>query len=284
MSAAARSASARGGFLSRLTRGAAACLALAACGCQTMPLRPLPKGDPRPAARLARWTAEVAGRQALRGSARLAVDAPHGAADGGALHVRSRQRVVLARPARMRVEVQGLLGTTLAVLTVDDTRYAWFEAGSRHFESGPVRDGLLWDLVRLDLTPAEAVDVILGARELSGGLPVTGAWDAGDGVVRIAFGRADGSARRSLDLDDHARLRRLAVVGDGVSPGWEARFDDYATVSGTPLAHRITVETDSGTRAVLSLADVELNPPLTPDIFTLQGLAPEGVVPEGEGG
>ena len=145
--------------MTRILRGAALGLALLWVGCQAPPLRRLPEGDPRTQALLARFTSRVADRKALRSSARLSVDSEREGPGGAPLRVRSKQRVVLARPARLRVEVLGLLGTTLAVLTVDDEEYAWFESESRHFESGPVHDALLWDVVRLDLTPAEAVEV-----------------------------------------------------------------------------------------------------------------------------
>lgn len=262
-------------------RGVALGLVFVLVGCQAPPLRRLPEGDSRVDVLLARFNAHVAERLALRSSARLSVDSERDGVGGAPLRVRSKQRVVLARPARLRVEVQGLLGTTLAVLTVDDEEYAWFESESRHFESGPVHDALLWDLVRLDLTPAEAVEVILGAPQLADDLIVLGAWDVGGGVTRIALGEPGGTPSRSIDLDDRARLLRFAVFGDAKQPVWEARFDDYTLVSGSPLARRIRIETGAGTLAVLSLSDVELNPPLVPDIFRLEQAA---LGLEGEGG
>ncbi len=262
-------------------RGAALGLAFVLVGCQAPLLRRLPAGDPRADALLARFTTRVSERLAMRSSARLSVDSEREGPDGVPLRVRSKQRVVLARPARLRVEVQGLLGTTLAVLTIDDEEYAWFESESRHFESGPVYDALLWNMVGLDLTPAEAVEVVLGAPRVAGEFVVLAAWDLGGGVTRIALGEPGGAPTRSIDLDDRARLLRFAVFGDTKLPVWEARFDDYALVSGSPLARRIRIETGSGTHAVLSLSNVELNPPLTPDIFRLERVA---LGLEGEGG
>lgn len=261
----------------RWSHGTAFGLALALCACQTTPpLRPLPEGDPRPDSLLSRWMSSVADRVALRGRARLSVDFER-AVNGAPLHMRSKQRVVLARPAQLRVEVEGLLGTTLAVLAVGEEEYAWFESESRRYESGAVHDALLWNVVGLDLTPAEAVGVILGAPQMDPGLRLLGAWDAGAGVTRLALGEPGGEPTRSLDLDAEARLRRFAVLPDAAAFGWEADFDDYALVSGRPLARRVTIETEDGTRAVLSLSDVELNPALSPDIFRFER-------PGGEGG
>ena len=58
---------------------------------------------------------------------------------------------------------------------------------------------------------------------------------------------------------------------------WEARFDSYAPVGGTPFAHRITLEFPATqTRAELSLSDVELNPPLADELFRLRAPASGG--------
>jgi outer membrane biogenesis lipoprotein LolB len=253
----------------------AAAVGLAACTTPT--LRPLPADDPRPAALLERWSASVADRRALRGIARLAVDATR--PDGEPLRLRSKQRVVLARPDRLRVEVQGFLGTTLAVLTVDQQRYALLQTEDRHFESGEAYPGLLRDVVGLDLATRDAVDLILG--DPGGGRPlrVGSAFALGDDVTRVELAGADGQGgRRSLDLDSQARLRRWAVRDARGSLRWRATFDDYAPVAGSPVAHRVLLELPSAS-AVLALSAVELNPALDPDIFRL-----DPIVSAAEGG
>jgi hypothetical protein len=224
---------------------------------------------------LARWQSQVEERTSLRGSARLSVDAAP-SADGEQVHVRSRQRVVLARPARLRVEVQGLIGTTLAVLAVDEQDYAFFDADSRRFESGPVHPHLLWSVVRLDLTPREAVGLLLGAPELPESARILAAHDVGDGSVRITLGGGSGpEALCSLDLDPLARLRRYAVFAGGRAPEWTARLDDYEAVGDAPIAPRVSLETRDGAHAVVTLSSIALNPPLTPDIFRIEHLRPD---------
>ncbi|MGH0032875.1 MAG: hypothetical protein ACQGVC_24040 [Myxococcota bacterium] len=237
---------------------------------------PLPADDPRPAERLARWSAGQDERRALRATARLAVDAEPD------LRVRSKQRVVLARPARLRVEVQGLLGATVAVLAVDDAEYAFFDSADHRFESGPVHDDLLWNVVRLDLAPAEAVGLLLGAPALPAGLRVLAAHPAGDGRIGVVLGTGEGRRSRILDLDEQARLVRFELFEAG-APRWVAELSDYADVGGVPLAHRVTVETRDGARAVVTLSGVELNPPLSADIFRIDGLRPAAGA-TGEGG
>jgi hypothetical protein len=267
------------------TKGAAIALAgallLAACR-GPLPLLALPDDDPRPDILLADWIERSRARQALAGSARLAVDAPGQAAGGGDLSLRSRQRLLVARPARLRVEILGFLGTTAAVLATDGEHYELFRAGDRSFDSGPVHDALLWEVARLDLTPEEAVDVILGVPPDTGLLDIAAAYQAEQGRVRIALADGTGEVRRQVEFDVDARLRWLQVRDHAGDVAWEARFDDYRPVAGEALAHSITLEVRSGeTVARLSLRDLELNPELSPELFTLRGLAPAGPDPEG---
>jgi hypothetical protein len=245
-------------------------------GCRGAPLlRPLASDDPRPGALLEAWARQAGERRALRGTGRLAVDAEGAGAGGRDLHFRSRQALVLARPARLRVEVRGLLlGTTAAVLAMDGEHYDFFRVEERSFESGPVHDGLLWEVARLALTPEEAVDLILGAPQLADALSPTAAFDAGGGRVRIELSDAAGSVRRLVDFDAEGRLRWLQERRRGGAVAWEADFDDYAPVDGAPLAHTLAIQLHGGrTRALLSLSGVELNPELPPDIFRLDDLA-----------
>jgi hypothetical protein len=243
-------------------------------GCRGVPpLRPLTPDDPRPGALLEAWARQAGERRALRGTGRLAVDADGAAAGGRDLHFRSRQMLVLARPARLRVEVRNLLGITAAVLATDGERYDFFQAENRSLESGPVHDALLWQVARLALTPEEAVELILGAPRLAAALSPTAAFDAGGGRVRIELSDAAGSVRRLVDFDAAGRLRWLQERRSSGAVGWEADFDDYAPVDGAPLAHRLTIQLRGGrTRALLSLTGVELNPELSPDIFRLDDL------------
>ncbi len=238
-------------------------LALAAC--RGPVLVPLPQEDPRPGALVAAWSARAEAREALRGAAWLAVDSE---AQGSAapLRLRSRQTLVLERPGRVRIEVQGMLGTTLAVLAIDGDEYALFETQTRHFEGGPLPADLLWRVTGLALRPEDVVEVVLGAPRLAAPLAVRAAFAVPDGGVRVELADAAGR-RRLLRFDAQDLLRELEVrEPDGAT--WTAHFDDYAPVAGDSLAHRVSIETRSA-RAVLKLRDVELNPLLSADMFRL---------------
>jgi hypothetical protein len=143
-------------------------------------------------------------------------------------------------------------------------------------------------VARLDLTPAEAVDLILGVPHPGDALTATAAFDAGDGRIRIQLSDEASAVRRLVDFDEERQLRWLQVRSQDGEVAWEARFDDYALVGGVPVAHEISVVLRDGrSRARISLRDVELNPTLSPDIFRLPGLAPDdasGMESGSEGG
>lgn len=253
-------------------------LVLATAGCQTPALRrELAADDPRPAALLHAWQEAAGQRRALRGSARLAVD-------GEALHVRARQILVVERPAQLRVEVQGLLSQTLAVLVTDGPRYELFRADDRSFETGEVHAGLLWQVASLALTPEEAIELVLGAPRLAAAARPLRAFEAADGEIGVELGDASGAASERLRFDAQGRLRGLERLAADGSVAWSARFDAYRAVAGQPFAHRIELEAaQPATRAELELSGVELNPELPADIFRLRPSAtPER--PAGQGG
>jgi hypothetical protein len=260
-----------------VNRAALVALLLVAAGCQTaVPRWPLAAGDPRPAALMRAWQEHAAERRSLRGSARLAVD-------GEALHLRARQILVIERPSRLRVEVQGLLSQTLAVLVTDGPRYELFRAEDRSIETGEVHPELLWQVASLALTPEEAIDLVLGAPRVDVSLAPLRAFEAGDGEIGVELGDAAGDVRERRSFDALGRLRRVERLAEAGDVVWSARFDAYEPVSGVPLAHAIRVEaTQPATRAELVLSGVELNPTLPADIFHLRPTASEGR-PDGGG-
>lgn len=246
-------------------------LLVSACRAPTPP-RLLPVDDPRPRALLDAWRERVGDRRALSAVARFAVDAP-GAGRGGAdLSLRSKQRLWLARPARLRVEVLGFLDTTVAVLTTDGAEYALLQTEDHSFDTGPVYPGLLWDAARLDLSPQEAVEVILGAPRPDAGLETGAAWQVGE-RVRVELVDASGAVRRVVEFGPAGWIRRLEQRGAGGEPLWEARWDDYVEIGGSPFARDVGLRSAEGdSDALLSLRRVELDPTLPPELF--QGVAP----------
>jgi hypothetical protein len=236
---------------------------LLATACRTLPAPvPLAPDDARPARFVQAQRERGADRYALRGVAQLAVD-------GEDLRVRTTQAVVLERPARLRVEVRGFLSQTAAVLATDGEAYQLFFPSERAYEEGPVPPGLLWQVTRIPLEPAEVVDLLLGAPLLDPGLRVTGAVQTGD-HIRVVLSDGRGGLRQRVSFDREGRVRQVEFHRGG-ELRWTASYDDYAEVDGVDFAHSVSADFPGlGTHAALSLRDVEINPELPADVFRLR--------------
>ncbi len=239
----------------------------------------LPQADPRPARLLAGLEASAEGRSALRARARVGIRAPD-------LKLRRPQRLAVARPGRLRVEVLGLFGQLAALLVVDGGAYQLYEPGADQLREGRVSSALLWQVARVDLEPAEAVDLLLGVPRPSAGLHVSGARLREDG--HIAFERVDarGDAREHFVFDAEGRLAEMARLAPDGRPIWKARFARYRTIAGhdgSPRQFAFEVALDfprvDGS-ATLDYQQVELVAELPGSLFRLE-LPPRG--PAGEG-
>ena len=238
-----------------------------------MPLQPLSPGDPRPRQLLDDWAERASQRQRLRGLARLAVDR-----DDGSVQLRGKQRVVLERPARLRVEVLGFLGAPLAVIATDGESFEVYRSEDQSYEAGEVDEHLLWNEAGIDLGPEEAVAVLLGVPiSEPPPAPVSAVRD-GDGWIRIDLADARGIVVERATFDPAGRLRAFETLDDSGAVLWAAQFDEYRDVGGSPFAHSIGLDVRSGmTRAEISFSKVKLNPDLPPDVFRLIGLPPDGI-------
>ena len=254
----------------RLVGLAVGLLFATACATPGSVWAPLPPGDPRPGMLLAAWADGAEQRQGLRGRARLALDG-----GDGDVRLRGRQLIALERPARLRIEIQGLLSQTVAVLVTDGDRYELFRADDRSYHSGPIHPGLLFEQTHLDLTPEEAIDLLLGMPVPDPGLTPAAARADAEASVRLDLADAEGRVRRRVRFDAAGLLRGVEVFSPDGELLWTAGFDAYAPVGGVDFAHSVTLDVATGgTHAEITLKDVQLNPPLSPDIFRLRALQP----------
>lgn len=239
-------------------------LAVVGCAGARVPREsPLAASDPRPAALLAALVRSGDARTSLRGVARVALDGPGGSG-------RAKQVLALARPARLRVEVLGLLDQTIALLVTDGERYRLVRSADRSVETGPVYDGLLADVAGIALTPAEAVRVLLGAPVAPDAHPIPGGTALADGGVRVGIARPDAPLRESLDFDAQGRLARWTLLGSDGGTLLEAIYTDPRPSADGWLAHAVELrDVQSGAVARLAWSRIELNPALDDALFAL---------------
>jgi hypothetical protein len=261
-----------------------AALALAAAllfemGCRTLPpeVVRLAVDDPRPQVLLDGWEARAGELHSLRGSARVSFDGARGSSF-------ARQLLVVERPARLRVEVLGLLNQRIAVLATDGERYDLYRSESGAVESGEIRPSVLWEVAGVPLTPEEVVRVLLGAPRMpASGDEIRGAVENADAVVRFEV-RGSDPCWSVLEFDAERRLSRFEFLcPEGVL--FQVRYDDYREVAGTRFAHRVALDFPfSQVHAEVRFRAVELNPVFPEGIFQLE--VPERVFspPEGSSG
>ncbi len=237
-------------------------------GCQTPtpvpPREPLDAIDPRPAALIEALETTAAARTSLQGALQFSLDAPD-------LHFRRPQRLALRRPADLRVEILGLFGQIAAVLVTNGVTYATFDASRGSVESGDVTPDILWRTARIGLRPGEAVDLLLGAPRPSEDAFFADAFASPAGGVSVDFRDEQGRLRERFDFDVKGRLREFVRYAASGDVAWEAKFDDYRDVSGSPFAFEVRLKfPELDARASLRFDHAVLDPVLADDLFALR--------------
>lgn len=244
-------------------------------GCRTPVVETrLGADDPRPAGLLAALAEGVDRRPAMRARARLEVHSPD-------LQFRRPQRLAVARPGRLRVEVVGLFGQVAALLVARDSHYQFYEAGRSELQEGALTPSLLWQLARVDLAPDEAVDLLLGIPRPGLGRTLSQAWLRGDGRLGFAAVDSQGRIREQYVFDAKGRLIEREQFDVGGTRSWRARFSDYRTVpriggGEEEFAFRVRLDFPRVEgKANLEFQHVELVAELPEELFSLALPAPE---------
>ena len=202
-------------------------------------------------------------RHALRATARLKVDSPD-------LRFRRPQRLLLRRPASLRVEIQGLFGQVAGVLATDGQHFEWLDVSERRVVRGEVEPGLLGRLARIDLAPDEAVTLLLGVPQPSPGFVQREARGAQDRGIEVVF-VAPGGRREIFGFDALGQLRRLQRFDTRGVLAFEARFDAYRQIEGGRFAFKVAFDfPEDDARTSIDFESVELEPSLSDEAFVLQ--------------
>jgi hypothetical protein len=256
-----------------VARLAAVALVLVLAGCsfwrapeaEPEPAAPVPLAadDPVLTTLVESWANVVDERRSLGAGVVLKLSGPQG-------ERRLSLDVVLARPARLRMEIQAFL-TTAAVLVANGVEYDYFESLNRYRERGPIHPQLLWQIAGVPLTLPQAVDFLLGGLPLRRGLEPAGGVRESDGSVSVELHDAIGRRVRSLRFDPEGPLRQAEEWLPDGRLYWRVGYDRYRDVGEQPFAH--TIEFDFPryeSRATVALRRVELNPETPDAVFELQ--------------
>lgn len=235
-----------------------------ACATRVPPTRvPLLGDDPRPA----RYVAELKFRndqhQSLSAALRVSLDAPD-------LRLRRPQRLALVRPTHLRVEVLGLFGQVAAVLVSDGATYQFFDARNGAVQSGPVSRHIFWDLARVDLTPQEVVELLMGAPIPNPSWQRAGTFALPEDAVSVDYVDASGVLRQQFDFDAEGLPRAVRSYDEMGRQVWSAGYDDYRDVDGSVFPFLVTLESERvEASARFAFQTVSLDPELPDALFQL---------------
>jgi hypothetical protein len=158
----------------------------------------------------------------------------------GGERVRATVNMLVERDGRLRFEAEVSLQGTVAILAVDDGRFALFDAHKNEFERGPACPANVASLVRIPLAPAEVAAVLLGdARppapiDSTSPATATVGWDARRGADVLAVPAREGGTLQFLFHGDGAARTLIAVdrVGANGAPLWRTAYEDHETAGG----------------------------------------------------
>jgi len=226
---------------------------------------PLAVDAPAVAARLASLAENTRSHTSLVAAAKLSLAGPD-------VNLNRPQRLAARRPASLRVEILGLFGQVAAILVTDGQTYQLWDASSAETTSGEVTPYLLWNVAQVDLSPDEAVRLLLGDPTSGRDLDLVAAVALPGGVIALSLREPDGEGSRTVEFDPEGRVTRALRYDPDGTLVWDAAFGDYRDVGQYVLAHDLQIEFPSfDARASFRLDRAELNRPLPDGAFTLPG-------------
>ncbi|MGD0586506.1 MAG: lipoprotein insertase outer membrane protein LolB [Oryzomonas sp.] len=151
------------------------------------------------------------------------------------------------RPDRMRVVILSPFGTTMMETVVAGEQVTIVDNSK-----GVAFSGLLAEL------PEQANgDTVRQARWVMD-VPIPGS------------SLRDGSVERTNNMGQKERVtfENGLVVAKSLPNGDEARYNDYVTVNGVPLATEVVIHSHNGNRFRIGISEPEVNTELSPEAFT----------------
>lgn len=241
---------------SRLAALAALVLALGGC----RPRVPPPDLSLDPAALLAQVQASQGRVRAVRGEARVAVDAQ---GQSGTVS----QFLAAEVPDRLHLETLDFFGNVAAVLVAADGRFSLYDARSKVLYRGEATPENLARLVPLPLTAGELVRILCGGAPLLDGRPT--AAEPGSGHVALTL--EAGPWAQVLRVGPGAAVERSWRTVEGGGPGeYDLAFGAFSPAGEGRFPSEVKLRSERPrVRLELRWREVEVNPALEPGLFRL---------------
>jgi len=147
--------------------------------------------------------------------------------NGGGEHLKARERIVVRRPASVRVEVMSPVGVVL-VLAADAGQVAIFDPGKNTLTQGPATAATLDRYARIPMTPEAAVRLLMGLTPSSGMLafPPDSYGQSADNNSYLIYREPGGvSDYLAFDSVGNLAMARQTLANQRVS--YEVHYSDY---------------------------------------------------------
>lgn len=209
----------------------------------------------------------------------------------GAVRVSVTVSALAQRPDRLRLAGENALAGPLMTLATDGKQFQLLDVRENRFFSGPAAPCALSRVLRVSLTPREAVEVLLGGVALPEP-PAEAAlsWDGRDGGREVLTLRGADGRTLVLKLDAAARIwdLREAELRDAAGrPVLRVRHEGFQAAALPPggIAAEVRLPQTTTIEDLLGGGDLrlrwrerELNPSLPDDAFALE--PPQGIPSE----
>lgn len=243
-------------------------LALALSGCvHHLPPVQRPYVQPTPEVLLESLRTRASKVEALQADARAEQSGP------GHPRVKVRVSAWLQRPDRLRLEIEGPLGSGAATLVSDGTHFSLLDASTARLYTGAAVGCNIARLVQVELEPAQIVAVLAGGVPIEDG-PASLGWDPHNGGRELVEIRtADGGTERlwlsgEANVWDPVKAERSDGHGRLV---WRVEHDHFEDVDGRRLPGTTLVR-DVRRKAEIKLTwkDRTVDPELRQEGFVLE--------------
>lgn len=187
----------------------------------------------------------------------------------------SREAIVVARPDRLRVEVLSLFGSVF-LLATDKGRLLAYVPEDRTVYLGAASAENLWRYTRLWIPVEDLVDLLLATpgHQRAHLVPCPRGDPAG---ACVSYPTHAGEA--TVWLDRAALPLRVEHIGTDGTLLWTAHYESFENHGTVPVVKKLALESPAfGRRMMLQFHDVEINPELDGDEFTLHYPAETQVV------
>jgi|SRR5271166_4402584 len=155
----------------------------------------------------------------------------------GRQHLKTRETILVRRPASLRVEAISALGVA-AVVTANDSQIAVFDASSNTLTTGGATAQTLSRFVQIPMAPRQAVNLLMGLAPeeqlLNGKIESV---RIEDDLTIVSYAKSDGSRTELGFAGADLALARRKLADQTLS--YEVRYGDYREIGGTSFPYEL---------------------------------------------